>query len=110
MPAVDPVSVVSRVPTIAQSDVQSAVARLSREPGVRRIWLFGSLARNRAPDFRSDIDLAIEGLPRERLLTLWAELDEILRLPPDLVRWEEANPTLRAEIERWGIVIHEQRA
>jgi uncharacterized protein len=102
-----PSPILSRVPPVAEADIRSAVARLSREPGVCRVWLFGSLAKGRQPDFRSDIDLAVEGLPRERVLTVWAELDETLRLPPDLVRWEEANPALRAQIERWGIVIYE---
>jgi len=100
--------VVGRVPDSAGSDVEAAVGILSREPGVRRVWLFGSLAKGRKPDFRSDIDLAAEGLPAERYLAVWAALDEALRLSPDLVRWEEANPTLRAEIERWGFVVYER--
>jgi hypothetical protein len=29
-----------------------------------------------------------------------------LQLPPDLVRWEEANETLRAEINRWGYLLY----
>jgi predicted nucleotidyltransferase len=97
-----------RVPAVAQADVERAVAVLSREPGVQRVWLFGSLAKGRQPDFRSDIDLAVMGLPQERALAVWAELDEALRLPPDLVRWEEANPTLRDQIERWGMVVYER--
>ena len=97
-----------RVPPVAQSDVERAVAILARQRGVRRIWLFGSVAKGRQPDFRSDLDLAVEGLARDRALSMWAELDEALRLPPDLVRWEEANPTLRDQIERWGILVYER--
>jgi hypothetical protein len=37
----------------------------------------------------------------------WAELDEALTLPVDLVRWETANPILRDEIVNWGRVLHE---
>ena len=84
------------------------MAILARQQGVRRIWLFGSVAKGRQPDFRSDLDLAVEGLARDRALSMWAELDEALRLPPDLVRWEEANPTLRGQIERWGILVYER--
>jgi uncharacterized protein len=82
-------------------DLRVAVGVLSAFPGVFRIWLFGSLAKGRTPDFRSDLDLAVEGLPAEQYLRAWGRLDETLQLPPDLVRWEEANETLRAEINRW---------
>ena len=97
-----------RVPAFAVGDVEVAVALLSAVPGVRRIWLFGSVAKARKPDFRSDLDLAVEGLAAERQLSVWASLDEALELPPDLVRWEEANQTLREEIQRWGVVIYER--
>jgi predicted nucleotidyltransferase len=96
------------VPEFARGDVERAVALLRGEGNVRRVWLFGSLAKGRRPDFRSDMDLAVEGLARERVLTVWAALDEALDLPPDLVRWEEANSTLREEIERWGIIVYER--
>lgn len=98
----------SRLPPSAQADVETAIRILSPHPGVRRIWLFGSLAKGRIPDFRSDLDLAVEGLPSERYLSIWAELDEAVRLSPDLVRWEDANETLRAEIQRWGTVVYER--
>jgi predicted nucleotidyltransferase len=84
------------------------VELLSRHWQVQRIWLFGSLAKGRKPDFRSDIDLAVTGLPQAEALSVWAALDESLRLPPDLVRWEEANPTLRQEIERSGVLLYER--
>lgn len=103
-----PPPVAGRVPPVAQADVQRAVDLLSCDPHVNRIWLFGSLAKGRNPDFRSDIDLAVQGLAPERTLSTWAELDEALRLQPDLVRWEEANPTLRDEIEHWGILVYER--
>ena len=92
----------------AAGDVSAALDMLSREPGVRRIWLFGSLAKGRQPDFRSDVDLAVEGLAAGRYLSLWAALDETLRFPADLVRWETASETLRDEITRWGILLYEQ--
>jgi uncharacterized protein len=90
-----------------RQDARMAVSILSAYAGVRRIWLFGSLAKGRAPDFRSDLDLAVEGLPADQHLRAWGRLDEVLQLPPDLVRWEEANETLRAEIIRWGLVLYE---
>jgi len=69
---------------------------------VRRIWLFGSAAKGRQLDWRSDLDFAIEGLAAADLAKAWSELDARLDLPVDLVRWEEASPTLQAEIRRTG--------
>ncbi len=97
-----------RLAASAATDVETAVGILSQEPGVQRIWLFGSLAKGRRPDFRSDLDLAVEGLPAGRYLAVWAALDEALKMSPDLVRWEEASRTLRDEITRWGIVLYER--
>lgn len=96
------------VPASAVHDIETAVGLLTSLPGVQRVWLFGSLAKGRQPDFRSDLDLAVEGLPAEQHLAVWASLDEALKLQPDLVRWEEAGQTLRDEILRWGILIFER--
>jgi predicted nucleotidyltransferase len=85
-----------------RQDVRTAVGILSSFLGVRRIWLFGSLSKGRQPDFRSDMDLAVEGLASKDHVRAWGRLEEALQLPPDLVRWEEANETLRTEITRWG--------
>lgn len=89
------------------ADVQLALDVLVRQPGVRRIWLFGSVARGRPLDWRSDLDLAVEGLPAPELPGLWSSLDARLQLPLDLIRWEEASEALRTQILRTGRVIYE---
>ena len=76
-------------------------------PGVRRVWLFGSAARGRRLDWRSDFDFAVEGLEADLQGRAWSELDQAVSRPVDLVRWEDAGPTLRAEILKWGKLIHE---
>ena len=38
----------------SESMISLIVGRLARLQGVRRVWLFGSLAKGRAPDWRSD--------------------------------------------------------
>ncbi len=91
-----------------KKDVTTAVGILSGLPDVRRIWLFGSVAKGRKPDFRSDLDLAVEGLRAEDHFKALAMLDDSLELPPDLVRWEEANPLLREEIQHWGILVYDR--
>jgi len=86
-------------------DVDKAGFYLAGLPGVRRVWLFGSAGRGRSPDWRSDLDFALEGLAVDLLCETWSELDQLCALPVDLVRWEDASPTLRAEIQK-GIILH----
>ncbi len=82
------------------------VTYLARQPGVQRIWLFGSLAKGRAPDWRSDIDIAVEGLEKTALGGVWSQLDSLVQPPLDLTRYEEASETLKTEIEKWGRLLY----
>jgi len=93
-------------PAAIVQDVAHAVGHLSSIPGVSRIWLFGSAARHRPLDWRSDLDFAVEGLPLGREFQAWSELDEITSRPIDLIRCEDASPLLRSEIQK-GILIYE---
>lgn len=62
--------------------------------GAQRVWLFGSLAKGRPQDRRSDLDLLVEGLPvplsSELIHSIRAQLTchvdvlEMETLPPDL--------------------------
>src|SRR5207244_12295448 len=79
-------------------EIRRAVEFLSHWPGVRRIWLFGSAAKDRPLDWRSDLDFAVEGLQSKEQYRAWSELDERMKLPVDLVLLEIANSTLRSEI------------
>ena len=92
---------------IIDLEIRKAVDLLSHWPGVRRIWLFGSAAKGRRPDWRSDLDFAVEGMASNEQYRAWAELDERMRIPVDLVLLETANPTLRGEILRWGKLLYE---
>lgn len=69
--------------------------------GVVRAYLFGSVVRGTA-DARSDLDLAVEGLPPERYFEALAALAEVTPFDVDLVRLEEAPPSLRALVLREG--------
>ena len=85
--------------------VSLIVAYLARQRGVQRIWLFGSLAKGRAPDSRSDIDIAVEGSRKQR----WGELvatRSLVQPPLDLTRYQEASETLKTEIEKWGRLLY----
>jgi hypothetical protein len=53
------------------------------------------------------VDLAVEGIPLDRLLDADVEVHEALRAPTDLVSREE-NPTLYDIVIRYGKVLYEQ--
>ena len=73
--------------------------------GAEKVWVFGSVAKGRRLDFRSDIDFAVKGMAPEKILRLGAELEELLTFAVDLVEIEKARPALRAQIEGHGIFI-----
>jgi predicted nucleotidyltransferase len=86
--------------------IPAMVARLAKEPGVRRIWLFGSLSGEGGLVHEgSDIDLAVEGLHPSRVDHLAAELVAAADTPVDLVRYESASPALRARIEEGDLLM-----
>jgi uncharacterized protein len=77
-----------------------------------RVYLFGSLTGQAAAPFgpHSDIDLAVEGLAAE---SYWAALGALdPELPPgthlDLVRLEDASPSLVTRIHQSGEVLGER--
>lgn len=92
----------------ARADVNAALGVFTAWPSIRRVWLFGSLAKGRRPDFRSDIDFAVEGLPAEAHCRTLSLLDGAVSLPADLVRWEDAGDVLREQISEWGILLYER--
>ncbi|MEB3322286.1 MAG: nucleotidyltransferase domain-containing protein [Synechococcaceae cyanobacterium] len=68
-------------------------------PGIRQIWLFGSLL---TPGFHgdSDLDLLLEGLPAEALIEAAAVAERSGPLAPDLKRSEDLDPELRQRLQR----------
>lgn len=78
-----------------------AVAHL-RAAGATRAWLFGSVARGEARE-DSDVDVAVEGLPRDAYLRAADDLVAIFGRSVDLVEWEGASPSLRRRVEAEGV-------
>ncbi len=90
----------------ARREVARRLARILAERfDVRRVVLFGSLARGDISG-HLDIDLAVEGLPRELELGALSTLNEEAGCRVDLVRCEDATPRLLAAIARDGEVLH----
>jgi predicted nucleotidyltransferase len=71
------------------------------ELGASRVILFGSLAAGTAHE-ASDVDLAVAGLPAEVYFTALGELMTLFCAPVDLVRIEEACPSLADRIAAEG--------
>ena len=78
-----------------------AVALLVERHRATRVVLFGSLAEGSYSE-HSDVDLAVEGMPSAAYFQALAELMALFGGPVDLVRIEDAAPSLRAHIEEAG--------
>lgn len=97
-----------RIPAeVIARDLETATDFLARQPGVKRVWLFGSAGKGKPLDWRSDLDFAVEGLPASALERTWSELYQRLSLPPDLVRRETASEALEQELRQWGKLLYE---
>jgi predicted nucleotidyltransferase len=88
-------------------EVKTAVDIL-KEYGVKRIFLFGSVAKSKHRS-HSDIDLACEGISPERFFKVLGELLSRTGGSIDLVDVKEVKDTLRKRIEREGILIYEAK-
>lgn len=73
--------------------------------GAKRVLLFGSYLET--PEEARDIDLAVDGIPLNRLIKADVAVHDILQVPTDLVSREE-NPRFFEIVERRGKVIFEK--
>lgn len=91
-----------------KDELKQQIAALGRDYGAARIVLFGSRARGNHRE-RSDIDLAVFGLPDEQHGVFLAGIDELPTLLKfDIVFVDPAtSPVLLAEVERDGVTLYE---
>jgi predicted nucleotidyltransferase len=75
------------------------------QQGASKVWIFGSVAKGRRLDFRSDIDFAVEGVSPADILRIGAQLEGLLNFSADLVEMEKTQPALRREILEGGILV-----
>lgn len=73
--------------------------------GARRVWLFGALAMGCPPDERSDIDLAVEGLPTYQIARSARDLTQMMGLKVDLIDMNLAAPRIRPHILRTRVLL-----
>ena len=75
-----------------RDDLATIVDYFARRGDVKRVIFFGSAVRPGVrPDWRTDLDFAVEGLPGDLHARAWAELDALTSRPLDLIRMEEAR-------------------
>jgi len=85
---------------------REAVRALASDFGIRRAWLFGSLAWGE-PHADSDVDLLVEGLEPTLAARAEKRVAEMVQAPVDLVRIEDAPPGLAERVKRDGLLLHE---
>lgn len=104
----------SSAPPLAASDqaerqllfglVRRAADLLKSRFGVRRVILFGSLAKTELFYAKSDVDLAVEGLNGDDYWEAWRMVEEIVAdRPVDLIDVETATSSVLKAIKRHGI-------
>lgn len=77
-------------------------AALLKDAGAQEVYVFGSVAAGRATD-RSDIDLAVAGLPPERFFPVMARLADLFDRAVDLVDLDDRTPFI-AYLRRKGLL------
>jgi predicted nucleotidyltransferase len=80
---------IHQIPASHRHDVEKALEIL-REAGCREIYIFGSLVDGTVTP-KSDIDLAVKGIPPEFYFKVLARLIMQLDHPVDLIDLEEDN-------------------
>ena len=87
----------------ARADARRIAAFLRAE-GAQRVIGFGSaFAPGRRFTPRSDLDVAVEGLPPERYFRALAQAQEMTRLPLDLLSLETALDYMRESVRKEGV-------
>jgi predicted nucleotidyltransferase len=76
-----------------------------KEFGARRVLLFGSFLTD--PENANDVDLAVEGIPLNRIIDASVALHDILEVQADLVSREE-NPKFFDFVARYGRFLYEE--
>ena len=89
---------------VSEEQLQSSVAVL-RSMGAKKVLLFGSFADS--PSTALDIDLAVEGIPLNRLLDADVAVHDILQVPTDLASKEE-NPEFFEIIQGFSRTLYDE--
>lgn len=80
------------------ADAAARAAAVLMGHGAREVYVFGSVARGEA-GARSDLDLAVRGLPPERFFRAMSEASDAAGVAIDLIDLDERTP-LATYLER----------
>mgnify|MGYP002519661790 FL=1 len=85
------------------------LSTLAAQHGASKLVLFGSRARGDATQ-RSDIDLAVYGMPQDQRPWFWAETDDLpTLLKLDIVHISPGlDPAFLENIEKDGVTLYEK--
>ena len=88
-------------------DLYHQLSELARRYGAQRLVLFGSRARGDHSE-RSDIDLAVYGMPKENQPRFWLDAEELpTLLKLDIVQIVPGmNPAFLENLEKDGITLY----
>lgn len=91
------------------ADLYQRLSMLAAKYGAKKLILFGSRARGDHHP-RSDIDLAIYGMPAENRSLFWWDAEDLPTLLKfDLVHIDpNMDPALLKEIEKDGVALYEE--
>lgn len=89
----------------AWSSARQVAGILYQQFGARQVVAFGSLLRPGRFDDRSDIDLAVAGIPAAHFFRAWAAAGAGCPFELDLVDLADCAPTLRVHIEQEGVLL-----
>lgn len=88
-------------------EIYHQLAELARQHKAQRLVLFGSRARGDNKD-RSDIDLAVYGMPQQERATFWLDAEDLpTLLKLDIVHiMPGMNPKFLENIEKDGVTLY----
>jgi predicted nucleotidyltransferase len=93
----------------AASDCDAIIGRIVASYAPQRIWQWGSVLRREAFREGSDIDLAVEGVPRaEDFFALLGDAMSLTSFPIDIVQMEKIEPEFAELIRAKGSVVYER--
>ena len=78
-------------------------ASFLRARGATRVVLFGSLVTGAEPHEGTDVDIAVFGMSFDAVLEAALDLERLFGAHVDLVRGEDASPSIFARLARDGV-------
>ena len=97
---------IKKYPREISDDLIKAV-NILRNEGVKKVILFGSLAKKKFRN-QSDIDLACEGLAEKKFFNVFGRLLLHVKRPLDLIDINDADEFFASRVKEEGIILYEE--